>query len=218
VSKNISIRFLVVLPVLAFIAFVVAVADLGALAQNTNSSPTEDSTVQAENANAAPRPRARRGRRRAARAARAARATAVDPSESPVDPSEAPSDGMTRGVSLGQETDTGVSSPGEAADLSGTYTGRIRMSGGHEMSGNGTLTITGNQFSLEAEGMTHSGRIIAITTRGYTGATLWFSDQTDSATNTMMAFSVRVRKGRNTITMTPVPGVRNRFWFNGRSG
>jgi hypothetical protein len=170
VNKNISIRFLVVLPVLAFIAFVVAVADLGTLAQNTNSS-------------------------------------------APVDPSESPA-ATTRGA---QDDDTGVNSPGEVTDLSGTYTGRIRMSGAHEMTGNGTLTITGNQFTLDAEGMTHSGRIIAITTRGYTGATLWISDQTDSVTNTTMAFSVRVRRGRNTITMTPVPGARNRFWFNGRS-
>ena len=168
-SKNIKIRLLVVLPALAFLACVYAVADLGALAQNANSS------------------------------------TSVDPSESPA---------AMRGA---QETDTGVNSPGEATDLSGTYTGRVRMTGGHEMAGQGTLTITGNTFTLEAEGMTHSGKIIAITTRGYTGATLWFTDLTDEATKTPLAAGVRVRRGRNTITMTPVPGSRNRFWFNGRS-
>jgi hypothetical protein len=169
VNRHISIRFLVALPVLAFIAFVVTLSDPGAFAQNTNSSM-------------------------------------------PVDPSESPA--AMRG---GQDTDTGVNSPGEATDLSGTYTGRVRMSGGHEMNEQGTLTITGNQFTLEAGGMTHSGKIIAITTRGYTGATLWISDQTDSATNTALAFGVRVRRGRNNITMTPVPGSRNRLWFNGRS-
>lgn len=169
-NKHISFRLLIVLPALAGLAFVFAVADPGALAQNANSSTT------------------------------------VDPSEQPA---------AARAV---QDTDTGVNTPGEATDLSGTYTGRARMTGGHEMSGTGTLTINGNQFTLEVEGMSHSGRIIAITTRGYTGATLWFSDQTDSATNTTLAASVRVRRGRNTITITPVPGSRNRFWFNGRAG
>jgi hypothetical protein len=208
VSKNIRIRFLVVLPVLALLALLVAVPDLGALAQNANSS-TPETTMQEENANAnTAAPRRRRGRRRAARTA------AVDPSETPVDPSESP--GPTRGGGA-QETDTGVSSPGEAADLSGTYAGRVRMAGGHEMSGQGTLTITGNTFTLEAEGMTHSGKIIAVTTRGYTGATLWFTDLSDPASNTPLACGVRVRRGRNTLTMTPVPGSRNRFWFNGRS-
>ena len=210
-SKNIKIRFLVVLPVLAFLGFLMAVPDLGALAQNANSSTTE-TTMQEENANAnTAAPRRRRGRRRAART------TAVDPSEGQVDPSEQPSPGMTRGGGATQETDTGVNSPGEATDLSGAYAGRIRMAGGHEMAGQGTLTITGNTFTLEAEGMTHSGKIIAITTRGYTGATLWFTDMSDSATNTPLAVGVRVRRGRNTLTMTPVPGSRNRFWFNGRS-
>lgn len=168
-NRNIQIRFLVVLPALALLAFVVSTGGFGVFAQNANSS--------------AP----------------------VDPSEQPV--------GATRSM---QETDTGVNSPGEATDLSGTYTGRVRMTGGHEMSGQGTLTITGNSFTLEAEGMTHSGKIIAITTRGYTGATLWFSDQTDSATNTPLAASVRVRRGRGSVNITPVPGSRNRFWFNGR--
>lgn len=169
-NKNSSIRFLVALPVIAFLAFVIAVADSGASAQNANSST-------------------------------------VDPSESPA--------GMTRGAA--QETDTGVNSPGEATDLSGTYTGRVRMTGGHEMAGQGTLTISGNTFTLEAEGMTHTGKVIAITTRGYTGATLWFTDIPDPATNTPLAAGVRVRRGRNTMTMTPVPGSRNRLQFNGRS-
>ena len=203
-NKNIAIRFLVVLPVLALLAFVTAVADLGALAQNSNSSTPEDAALQEGNENGNMGTTRRRGRR--GRRGRAARA--VDPSESPE---------MTT-PSGGGAQDTGVTSPGEATDLSGTYTGRVRMTGAHEMSGEGTLTISGNTFTLEAGGMTHNGRIIAITTRGYTGATLWFTDITDSTTNTPVAAGVRVRRGRNNITMTPVPGSRNRFWFNGRAG
>lgn len=214
-NKNSSIRFLVVLPALAFLAFVITAADFGALAQNANSSATDGDAVQEGNANANRGTRRSRGRR----GRRAARATvndnaSVDPSEGQVDPSESPA--ATRGIE--QETDTGVNAPGEATDLSGTYTGRIRMTGGHEMSGTGTLTITGNTFTLATEGMTHNGRIIAITTRGYTGATLWFTDITDPSSNTPVAAAVRVRKGRNNVTMTPAPGARTRLTFNGRAG
>lgn len=102
-------------------------------------------------------------------------------------------------------------------DLSGTYTGKITMTGGHEMSGDGTLTINGNTFTLEAGGMTHSGRIYAVNTRRYIGAALIFTDLTDPVTNTPLACSVRVRRMGNRISMTPVPGSRNRLTFNGRS-
>lgn len=203
-SKNTSIRFLIVLPVLALLAFVVAIPDLGALAQNTNSSTTTpDEAMQNDNmnmnmnANAPTGGRRRRGRRRAAQMEETADPTAAAPT--------------------GQETDSGVGSPGEQTDLSGTWAGRVRMSGGHEMAGEGTLTITGNQFTLTVEGMNHAGRVIAITTRGYTGAAFIFDDVTDPASNTKLACSVRVRRGRNTIALTPVPGARNRFTFNGRA-
>jgi hypothetical protein len=212
VSKNISIRFLIVLPVLAFLAFVLTVADLGALAQNTNSStPPEEGTqndnaqndnMQNMNANA-PTGRRRRGRRRAA---------PIAATDSTGEAAPAGDSGMGA-----QETDTGVGAPGEAADLSGTWSGRLRMTGGHEMSGEGTLTITGNQFTLTSEGMSHSGRVIAITTRGYTGAAFIFSDIDDPGSNTKLACSVRVRQGRNSLTLTPVPGARNRLNFNGRA-
>jgi hypothetical protein len=216
VSKNSSIRFLVVLPAIAFLAFAITAADLGALAaQNANSSTTGEGAAQEGNANAnrgTRRGRAQRGRRPAP--TNIDGSPAVDPSEGQVDPSESPA--ATRG--LAQETDTGVGAPGEATDLSGTYTGRVQMTGGHEMSGTGTLTITGNTFTLAMDGMTHNGRIIAITTRGYTGATLWFTDIADPSSNTPVAAAVRVRKGRNNVTMTPVPGARTRLTFNGRAG
>ena len=55
---------------------------------------------------------------------------------------------------------------GEQVDLSGTYSGRVMTTGGHEMSGNAELTITGNTFTLTGEGMTHSGRVYTVLTRG----------------------------------------------------
>lgn len=120
---------------------------------------------------------------------------------------------MPADTSMAPAQDTGG---GTNEDLSGTYTGRVRMSGGHEMSGQGTLTITGNTFTLESEGMTHRGRIYAVNTRRYVGAALIFEDLTDPVTNTPLACSVRARTGR-TFSMTPVPGSRNRFTFTGRS-
>jgi hypothetical protein len=171
VSKNSKIRFLVVLPAVTFLAFAVSVPDLGALAQNTNGSTTENEAMPTDTTAAA-----------------------------------------------AQDPDTGTRSPGEPADLSGTYTGNVRMTGGHEMNGQGTLTITGNTFTLESEGMTHSGRVIAITTRGYTGASFYFNDVTDPASNTSLAASVRARHGGGRLSLTPVPGARNRFWFNAGGG
>lgn len=122
------------------------------------------------------------------------------------------------------QNDSGMSMPQENTgggvneDLSGTYTGRAMMTGGHEMSSNeATLTITGNTFTLAAEGMSHAGRIYAVNTRRYIGAALIFDDLTDPVTKTPLACSVRVRRTARGITMTPVPGSRNRLTFMGRS-
>jgi hypothetical protein len=93
------------------------------------------------------------------------------------------------------------------------------MSGGHEMNGQGTLTITGNTFTLESEGMTHNGRVYAVTTRGYTGAAFYFTDLTDSTTNTPVVANVRARKvGGDRLTLAPVPGARTRMTFGTAGG
>jgi hypothetical protein len=93
------------------------------------------------------------------------------------------------------------------------------MSGGHEMSGEATLTITGNSFTLAAEGMTHSGRVYAVLTRGATSAAFYFADIEDQATRTPLAFNVRARKSGERLTLTPAPNTRNRMTFGtaGRS-
>lgn len=108
-------------------------------------------------------------------------------------------------------------SGGEQADLSGTYKGRITMTGAHELAGEATLSITGGTFTLESGGTTHKGRVSAVTTRGYTGASFFFTDIQDSSTSTPLAVSVRARKAGTRLTLTPVPGSKNRMSFNGRS-
>jgi hypothetical protein len=58
----------------------------------------------------------------------------------------------------------------EPADLSGTYSGTVSYPDGN-LSGDATLTITGNQLTLESGGSTLSGRITAYKTCNYIGAT-----------------------------------------------
>ena len=153
-SNNSKLRFLVVLLVAAFASASLALADVGALGQNSNSSTTAEESAQS-----------------------------------------------TGDVS------------GEQTDLSGTYTGHVMMTGGHDMSGQGTLTITGNTFSLTVDTMTHNGRVYAVTTRGYTGAAFYFPDLTDPATNTPVVANVRARKSGDRLTLSPVPGSRTRLTF-----
>jgi hypothetical protein len=98
----------------------------------------------------------------------------------------------------------------EQTDLSGTYTGRITYPDGNLM-GNATLTITGNQFTLEGEGTTHTGRISAVTTCNYTGATLTFGESTP--TQMAPAVSVRARKTGDRLSLTSVPGEKRSFSF-----
>lgn len=193
-SNKSSLKFLVVFLFAAFACATIALADVGALGQNANSSTTEDS---AQNANMeAPRRGRRRGRRRPA-------ATATDASAA-ADPA-APQDDDSRG-----------DLSGEQVDLSGTYNGRVTMTGGHDMSGDGTLTITGTTFTLTVDAMTHNGRVYAVVTRGYIGAAFYFPDIADSATSTPVVANVRARKSGERLTLTPVPGSKTRLTFTPR--
>lgn len=156
-NKN-SLRFLVVILSAAFATAALVAADAGALAQNANSSTTEDTAMAA------------------------------------------PQQG-TEDLS------------GEQVDLSGTYTGRVTTTGGHEMAGEATLTITGNTFTLEGEGMTHNGRVYAVLTRGATSAAFYFADIQDQTTSTPLVFNVRARKSGERLTLTPAPNTKNRMSF-----
>jgi len=212
VSKTHRIRSLVVLPLLAFAAFMLIAVDAGALAQNANTSTTHDDMGANHSAQrSSARSGNRRNRNRNRRARPRARAVADD---------AAMDANASAGTDATQDTagdsDANLSG-GVDTDLSGTYTGQLTLSGGHEMSGDATLTITGNQFTLESGGMTHSGRVLGVTTRGYTGVTLYFTDVTDARSNTPLAVSVRARQRGGQLTLEPVPGARNVMRF-GRAG
>lgn len=97
----------------------------------------------------------------------------------------------------------------EQTDLSGTYTGTFNCEPAG-VSGETTLTITGNQFTL-SDGK--SGRIVASTTRGYTAVALQFGDTTapspGAASTPPMIVSLRARKSGDRLTLTTVPGAKH---------
>jgi len=106
---------------------------------------------------------------------------------------------------------TPANTGGEQTDLSGTYTGTINCM---SMTGDATLTINGNQFTLSGAS-SGSGRITAETTRGYTGATLRF-DAAGGGTPTSV--SVRAKKSGDRLWLTPVPGEMNKCSFTPSGG
>lgn len=105
----------------------------------------------------------------------------------------------------------------EQADLSGTYTGKVNYPDA-SLTGDATLTITGNNFTLTAGSTTQSGRVTAVTTCGYTGATMMFGDLTPPTPSpnppaALPAVSLRVRKMGDRMTLMTVPGEKRSFSF-----
>jgi len=105
----------------------------------------------------------------------------------------------------------------EQTDLSGTYTGTVNYADAG-LTGDATLTVTGNNFSLTAGSTTQTGRITAVTTCGYTGATMMFGDLTPPTPSpnppaALPAVSVRVKKMGDHVTIMTVPGERRSFSF-----
>lgn len=112
---------------------------------------------------------------------------------------------------------------GAQADLSGTYTGTVNYPEGG-MTGTATMTITGTQFSITPEGggSAVNGTITAVTTRGYTGATMMFGDRgavpPTQAPPPLPAVSVRARKTGNNLWLQSVKGEKREFSFNSGGG
>lgn len=150
--------------------------------------------------------RRRRGRRNRATAAATTDASMQDTSMS------------TSGTGM-ERTDGGAQ-----ADLSGTYTGTVNYPEGG-MTGAATMTITGNQFSITPEGggAAVNGTITAVTTRGYTGATMMFGERSavppTQAPPPLPAVSVRAKKTGNSLWLMNVKGEKREFSFtSGGSG
>lgn len=208
-SNKSTLRYFVVLLFAAFSSAALVLAAAGPLGQNTNSSTTEES---AQNDNATMKPAPRRGRRgrRGTRRPAAADANA----NMAMEPGTMPE--TSGATAAAQDDDSRGDLSGEKVDLSGTYSGRIKTTGGHEMSGDAELAINGSTFTLTGEGMTHNGRIYAVLTRGATSAALYFADIQDSATSTPVVFNVRARKRGERLTLTPAPFTKNKLTFTPR--
>ena len=215
-------RNLIVLGFVLVVAVCIVGADVLVSAQNTNSSTTMDNAntgkakttgrrrgtrkkpantnaeasteMQAtENANANTGMKSTSGRRR--RGSRTKTATTE----------------ATTAVTTETPKRTGRCDPTqqEQTDLSGTYTGKLKH--GDEPVMDATLTVTGNNFTGTMGSETHSGRITAVTTCGYTAVTMMM----DGAPK---AVSLRAKKVGDNLTLTSVPGEPQTIMFTTGGG
>ena len=97
----------------------------------------------------------------------------------------------------------------EQTDLSGTYTGKMKH--GDDPAMDATLTITGNNFTMNAGSDTHSGRIVAVTTCGYTAVSV----MPEGANH---AHSLRAKRMGNGLTLMSVPGEPEKMMFTTGGG
>jgi hypothetical protein len=103
-------------------------------------------------------------------------------------------------------------SGGETTDMSGTYTGRVNMPEHGVTNEEGTLTITGNQYTLTAGALNHSGRFHANTTRGYTGVAMELGPATGTGPAPFISLRAR-RRGTDGLSLMSVPGEKVKFSF-----
>jgi hypothetical protein len=105
----------------------------------------------------------------------------------------------------------GMGTFGDVADLSGTYTGTINYAEGG-MTGEATLTLTSNTFTITAGSATSSGTLSARSWPGYTALSMRIGDTLPATIISTRAW----HKGR-TLRIQSVPGETRKFTFNGRS-
>jgi hypothetical protein len=224
-----------------FVAAIFVGADLPASAQNSNGNTTGDSTMQQTmNGNMSgsmmggQRRRARRRARRQTRrrARRNMNANMGDTTmtgdanmngnmsgdnmggnmnsnmsgETQSNMNSSMSGGMQGGGSM-----PGMGTFGDVADLSGTYTGTINYADGG-MTGDATLTLTGNTFTITAGSATQSGTLSARSWPGYTAISMRFGDTLPAT-----IISARAWHRGNTLRIQSVRGESRMFTFNGRS-
>lgn len=196
------IRLFVLIVSIAFIG-----TDLTVTAQNTNSSTTmPDTMTMQENTNT--NTNMNRGGRRRRRGRRSA--GSMNAGEMPA----------ATEVATAPPVQTGRCDPmaQEQTDLSGTYTGTANYTEGG-LSGEATLTITGNDFTITSGSSTQEGRVTAVTTCNYTGVTMMFGKPQTSAAKgeqpaPLPAVSLRARKVGGGLMLESVGGETRQFSFS----
>ncbi|HZG54548.1 MAG TPA: hypothetical protein VEZ40_20770 [Pyrinomonadaceae bacterium] len=207
-----------------FVATVFIGAELPASAQNSNSGTTGDTMMQNSNGGSMTRSRGRRrARRQARRARRRARSNAATTVQTPADANADMSGDTSGDTSAPQDTNMstsgggqggsmpGMGTFGDVADLSGTYTGTINYAEGG-MTGEATLTLTGNTFTITAGSATASGTLSARSWPGYTALSMRFGDTLPAT-----IISTRAWHRGNSLRIQSVRGESRAFTFNGRS-
>ncbi|HKP38613.1 MAG TPA: hypothetical protein VJT71_17270 [Pyrinomonadaceae bacterium] len=183
------------------LALALASAGLVVSAQNSNSSMTMTNA----NSNSAPRkPKPRRPKPK------------PKPKPTVVDEAVDAGDEMT-------PRRTGGCDPlkQEPTDLSGTYVGKLKHGDGPAI--DATLTINGNNFTMATGPNSHSGRITAVTTCGYTAVTVMTGDMTapqpgPNPPPPNKAVSLRAKKVGNSLTLISVAGEPEQVMFTSGGG
>ncbi|MFN2597368.1 MAG: hypothetical protein ABR563_09310 [Pyrinomonadaceae bacterium] len=107
----------------------------------------------------------------------------------------------------------GMGTAGTDADLSGTYTGTVNAPD-MNLSGPATLTITGNNFTLDAGGNQQTGTMTAKSWPGQIAASLRFGTQLPA-----QIVSVRAKRmGASGLSLTSVKGETHSFSFTTSGG
>ena len=226
-KRNITGKMICLL--VLFVAAVFVGADLPVSAQdNANSNSTGDTMMQNTNTG---NTSARRGRRRVRRQARRARrrarrnANMTDANanmtgdtsgnaNASADTTGTQDTNANMGTTTGGQGGSmpGMGTFGDVADLSGTYTGTINYAEGG-MTGDATLTLTSNTFTITAGSATQSGTLSARSWPGYTALSMRFGDTLPAT-----IISTRAWHRGNSLRIQSVGGESRAFTFNGRSG
>jgi hypothetical protein len=209
VRKSTIYLFVLGLAIVAMTAL--ASAGLVVSAQNSNSSTTMAPTMAPMNANKGAKKTTRRRRTTRRKAAAAAADTAATTGDT----------ATTAPVTMPKKSGRCDPTQQEQTDLSGTYTGKVKHGGEPAM--DATLTITGNNFTMASGSDTHSGRITAVTTCGYTAVTMMIGDLTPPPPGpnppaAKPAMSLRARKVGDRLTLTSVPGEPQSVSFTSGGG
>jgi hypothetical protein len=184
-------------------------AEHAGLAQNSNSSTTEPAAQETnENANTPTTPPRRRGRGRRGRR-RAAAAAPTDTTGAEATGAEAMG---TPASGAGGQTGSTLGRVGDAASLDGTYTGTIDYPDGG-LTGDATLTITGNSFNLESGGNTQTGTLVTQSWPGYTAVSMRFGTETPAK-----IISLRAWHHGTSLRLQSVPGESHAFSFRTAGG
>lgn len=138
------------------------------------------------------------------------------------EPVDAPTDISTRESPVPKVlTGTGRCDPNkqEPADLSGTYTGKLQH--GDDVR-DATLTISGNSLTMTSGSDSHTGRITAVTTCGYTAVTIMMGDggtsEPGKTSPPNKVMSLRAKKVGDSLTLMSVPGEPDKVMFTSGGG